>query len=233
MFLEVKLEKNVLSSINLLNDTEKKISFDENFYFENLKFNEKISKKMFGIQNERKRLNIRNMKGKPILHVHHTQHKTPGFRVPLKPYNVQNLKVEILSNEKSEKSEKNEKSENKNNLNKTESIKEIVKKDEMKNYERKGSEEDEEDIEEIIENAQSRLQINAMKIKMKTELKNKINLNMAADENEKEEIIEKLIHRIIQFSSHENLVEFLEALCTYVPSLKGSEIDNYFHYCGI
>lgn len=170
------------------------------------------------------------MKGKPILHVHHTQHKTPGFRVPLKPSNVQNLKVEILSNEKNEK---NEKSENKNNLNKTESIKEIVKKDEMKNYERKGSEEDEEDIEEIIENAQSRLQINAMKIKMKTELKNKINLNMAADENEKEEIIEKLIHRIIQFSSHENLVEFLEALCTYVPSLKGSEIDNYFHYCGI
>ena len=52
-------------------------------------------------------------------------------------------------------------------------------------------------------------------------------------DHEKEEIIEKLIHRIIQFSSHENLVEFLEALCTYVPSLKGSEIDNYFHYCGI
>ena len=233
MFLEVKLEKNVLSSINLLNDTEKKISFDENFYFENLKFNEKISKKMFGIQNERKRLNIRNMKGKPILHVHHTQHKTPGFRVPLKPSNVQNLKVEILSNEKSEKSEKNEKSENKNNFNKTESLKEIVKKDEMKNNERKGNEEDEEDIEEIIENAQSRLQINAMKIKMKTELKKKINLNITADENEKEEIIEKLIHRIIQFSSHENLVEFLEALCTYGPSLKGHEMDNYFHYCGI
>lgn len=235
IFLEVKLEKNILSRMNLLNDSEKKISYDENFYFENLKFNEKISKKMSGIQNERKRFIIKNMKGKPILHIHHTQHKTPGFRVPLKPSNVQNPNIEILNNEKNEKSDNSES--NSNDLNKTGSLKDdIVEKDEIKNIERKGSVEDEEDIEEIIENAQSRLQINAMKIKIKTELKKKINLNMTNEnenEKEKEEIIEELIHGVIQFSSHENLVEFLEALCTYVPSLKGNEIDHYFHYCGI
>lgn len=240
MFLEVEMDKNILSSLILLNDSEKKISFDDNFHFENMKFNEKKSKRMRGIQNERKRAIIRNMKGKPILHLHHTQHKTPGFRVPLKPSPVQNPKVEVEVENKSnennennnEKSEKSENNESGSKLNEVDNNKkEEDRKYENDNYGTKYY--DEEDIEEIIENTQARLLANTMTMEMKQKMKMKMKLRMTNELDKDDDVIEKLIHRIIRFSCHENLVDFLEALCTYVPSLKGSEIDNYFHYCGV
>ena len=231
MFLEVEMDKNILSSLILLNDSEKKISFDDNFHFENIKFNEKKSKRMFGIQNERKRAIIRNMKGKPILHLHHTQHKTPGFRVPLKPSPVQNSKaeVEVKNNEIDEKSENNESDNKLNDVDNNK--KEEDRKNENDNYGRKGS--DDEDIEEIIENTQARLLANTMTMEMKQKMKMKMKLRMTDEMEKDDDVIEKLIHRTIRFSYHENLVDFLEALCTFVPSLKGSDIDNYFHYCGV
>ena len=208
------MDRNFLSSLILVNDSEKKIFPDDNFNIENIKFNERRSKRMFGIRNERRRGVIRNIKGRPILHLHHTQYKTPGFRVPLKPSQVNSPKVEVTNNDSSGNNENN------NSSNGTEIEKEDDKKVEVENTVRKASEE--EDIEEIIENAQTRLHINAMKIKMR----------MTAG-TEKKDIVEKLIHRIIQFASHEDLVDLLETLCTLVPSLRGSEVDNYLHYCGI
>jgi hypothetical protein len=229
MFLEVEMDKNVLSSLILLNDSEKKTSFD-NFHFENIKFNEKKSKRLCGIQNERKRAIIRNMKGKPILHLHHTQHKTPGFRVPLKPAPVQNPKVEVEVEVKNNENN-NGKSDKSGNNESDSKLNEVDRKHENDNYGRKGC--DEEDIEEIIENTQARLLANTMTMEMKQKMKMKMKMRMTNEMEKDDDVIEKLIHRIIRFSCHENLVDFLEALCTYVPSLKGSEIDNYFHYCGV
>ena len=231
MFLEVEMDKNILSSLILLNDSEKKFSFDDNFHFENTKFNEKNSKRMLGIRNERKRVIIRNMKGKPILHLHHTQHKTPGFRVPLKPSQLSNSKVEV----EVKNNENNKKIGNSGSDGKVSEVdynkKEEERKYEYDNYVRKGS--DEEDIEEIIENTQARLLANTMTKEVKQKMKMKMKLRLTDEMEKNDDVIEKLVHRVIRFSSHENLVDFLEALCTYVPSLKGSEVDNYFHYCGV
>jgi hypothetical protein len=92
---------------------------------------------------------------------------------------------------------------------------------------------------EVAQNNEKNVEINvhnidkkdSLDVVNKKELKGKsIEKTKAETENDS---TERIIQRTLRFSSHQDLIEFLQILLRFSPFLRSDEIENYFEFCGI